>query len=108
MGLRGRNGFSQKENYREEIRTCFPNGNSSHVSGTSTRARNEHHPESAGAREHFEGQEAPQEDREESRPRGQCQYSKTRSNEVIELATTAANENSPEQQDKTCFPGLLF
>jgi len=110
MGLRGRNRPSKKENYREEIRTCFPIGNSSHASGpsTRTRTRDEHRPESAGVRQHFEGQEAPQEDREESRPRGQCQYSKTRSNEVIELATTAANENSPEQQDKTCFPGLLF
>src|ERR1700693_4601562 len=110
MGLRGRNGFSQKENYREEIRTSFPTGNSSHVSGpsTRTRTRNEHHPESAGVRQHFEGQEAPQEGHEESRPRGQCQYSKTRSSEVIELATKAANENSPEQQDETCCHRASF
>ena len=108
MELRGRNGFSQKENYREEIRTCFPTGNSSHVSGPSARTGNEHHPKSAGARQHFEDQEASQEGHEESRPRGQYQYSKARSSEVIELATKAANENSPEQQDKTCCPRASF
>ena len=111
MGLRGRNGFSQKENYREEIRICFPTGNSSHVSGPSTRTctRDEHHPESAGVREHFEGQEAPQEDREESRTRGQRQYSKTRSSEVIELATTAANWKQPGTAGQNLLsPGFFF
>lgn len=106
MELRGQNGFSQKENYREEIRTCFPVGNSSHASGPSARTGNEHHPESAGVRKHFEGQEASQEDREESRHRGHQYHRQSRSYKVITRGL--AYPPRPEQQVKNrLLPGVV-
>lgn len=101
-------GPQKKENYREEIRICFLTGNSSHVSGPSARTGNEHHSESAGARQHFEGQKAPQEDREESRPRGQHHYSKARSCEVIELSVSGQLATARISRTKPVVPGLLF